>query len=151
MLVRRCFCTEMWWKLKLPSWVKSVLDSMQLYLLFLIVLSSWTLVALKQQQRSSFKPVTSCLCLISLGLFHLFTLNLLYFHTWQHKRESSLAKSAIIYICTLRILRWAWEFYRPAARCSAHPVRRGWQYVDERKRWLSDLWRSCAHLIIPLK
>lgn len=75
-----------------------------------------------------------------------------YFHTQQQdKRDLSLTKSGMSYLCTLHILLWAWVFYRPGISRPAHPLRRSRQYIDGRKRLLSDLWRSCAHLIIPLK
>lgn len=71
-----------------------------------------------------------------------------YLHTWLYKREAGLTKSGIISLCAPHILC---VFYRPGVRCSAHPARQRWQCIGERKRWLSDLWRSCSHLIIPLK
>lgn len=155
----RCFiCSECWAQLLQWSMLISVLAEkcvesshpgvfyyMHLFLSFLTVLTSWRLVGLKQQQRSSFKPVT-CLWLISRRLLHPLTLSLPPHLTIQ---ERSWPKtSGNIYPCAPHILC---VFYRPGVGCSAHPARQSWQCIGERKRWLSDLWRSCSHLIILLK
>lgn len=97
---------------------------------------SWTYVTLKQWQRSSFKPLTSCLCLICPGPFiHSFPTYIPLENTRDGLAYITLKESWCVCILSI-LLAVIMTVYQPHnARCSpgAHPMRCRWQHIDWRK------------------
>lgn len=149
MLISKCFRREMCWKLALPSWggeggLVCFIRCIYSYLSSLcLLLEGWLALSNSKGPLSNLWPVQTW----SAWGFSIHSLSP-YLHTWQYKREYGLTKSGIIYLCAPHILC---VLYRPGVRRLAHPAKQSWQCISKRKRWLSDLRRSCAHLIILLK
>lgn len=107
--------------------------------------------AWKQRQRSSFNPLTSCLCLIGPGPFsQSLATCLLLLNTRENPVHAALESLPPVLVVLPAVIAAP---HRPDMRSTrwAHPMGEHWQHINERKVWLSGSWWSCTLLIIPLK